>query len=169
MKNEESFLPFVITGLAILAIAVMVNKLLLEMVNEYVAQTITFLLVSLFFFLYFWWKSGSADASKKPSASGLFAGEAPLWMTFWGVFQVGNNLLLLLTTLALTAGGAVPSPATLALATLALFCYTLVAAVAVWKSAARYEGPPLWILGARVMVLCVTLYSLASCVALFSA
>ena len=170
MKNVESYLPYAITGLAILASAGIVNKLLMDVVNEHVAQTITQLLVSLFLFLYFWWKTAHGGSPvRRPTLLGLLKGEEPLWMTFWGLFQIGNNALLLATTLLLSSGGVMPSPQALALPTLALFCFVLVSATSVWKSAEGYEGPMIWKLMARAVVLCIVLYSLTSCIALFNA
>ena len=89
----------------------------------------------------------------------LWRGEIPLVRTYW-VF--GVLFLSLLTipsyfTVPIVSGSAnlEPSASTvfggMAYA-IFVFAYTVFVSVAIWRSAGRYEGQPIWAILARVMV-----------------
>jgi hypothetical protein len=81
-------------------------------------------------------------------------GEIPLAHAFW-LYAIGYGALFnLITTAAafgvLAAGGA----GLLALAVFLLpLPYNVLSVVAVWRSAARYDGDPAWAMAARVAIL----------------
>lgn len=84
----------------------------------------------------------------------LWAGRLPLGEAFW-IWAVGVGLALNVTASAAMLGMlAVDLPGALALAIhLAPAPYNVAVAIAVWRSAAAYEGPPGNAAAARVAVL----------------
>ena len=93
----------------------------------------------------------------------LWAGKVPLRTAFWEYAVFYGFVLNLLTTIASFALIAFGAPAALALAVHFLALpYNLFVLVAVWRSAARYDGPPHWANAARMAV---TIWAVAATVA----
>jgi hypothetical protein len=84
----------------------------------------------------------------------LWAGEAPLAEAFWTWGVVSGTLLNAGTTLLAFALLALAAPDAAAAAVFALpLPYNLLVVVAVWRSAARFEGRALWADLARILIL----------------
>ncbi len=88
----------------------------------------------------------------------LWRGEVSLLVTFWG-FGVAGGLLLNIPFF-IESTGAFNEPRNLILLTLSinaaaavLVTYTLFTAVAIWRSATLYEGPLIWSVLAKVVVI----------------
>ena len=84
----------------------------------------------------------------------LWRGEVPLATVFWDYAIIYGTILNLISTVGAFAILAAKLPALLALAIHLLPTpYNLVAVVGVWRSAGRYQGPPVWALLARILVI----------------
>lgn len=82
-----------------------------------------------------------------------WSGRTPLARAFWNGAIVYGTLLNLVTTVASLAVLAAGGPAALALTVfLMALPYNIFMVVAVWRSAARYDGPPHWATLARIAV-----------------
>ena len=89
----------------------------------------------------------------------LWRGEIPLGRTYW-VFGVLFYSLLTIPsyfTVPIVSGSASLEPsASIVFGRMAyamfVFAYTAFVSVAIWRSAGRYEGQPIWAVLARVMV-----------------
>jgi hypothetical protein len=83
----------------------------------------------------------------------LWAGAVPLPVAFWRHAIVDGFAVNLVATLAMLALLAMDAPGWLALAIhLAPLPYNVLFLVAVWRSAARWPGPPPWADVARIAV-----------------
>jgi hypothetical protein len=91
----------------------------------------------------------------------LWAGEVPLARTFWEYAIVYGLLVNLLATIA---SFALLTEDASGVSALVLFLlpvpYNVLVMVAVWRSAARYPGPPVWADLARAAVVVWTLAAL---------
>ena len=80
----------------------------------------------------------------------LWRGEVSLPRTFWEYAILYGTILNMLTTAAMFAAVAAGLPVLVALAVHLLATpYNIFVVVAVWRSAARYRGPPHWPMLAR--------------------
>jgi hypothetical protein len=83
----------------------------------------------------------------------LWAGKMPLRTAFWEYAVFYGFVLNLLTTIASLALIAFDAPAAIAVTVHFLALpYNLFVLFAVWRSAARYDGPPHWANAARMAV-----------------
>ncbi|MGH6768608.1 MAG: hypothetical protein ACRECO_06250 [Xanthobacteraceae bacterium] len=83
----------------------------------------------------------------------LWRGDLALRDAFWDYAVIYGTLANLLVTVAALAILAANLPGLLALAVFLLpLPYNIVAVVGVWRSAARYSGPPVWANLARIAV-----------------
>ena len=84
----------------------------------------------------------------------LWRGDLPLPRAFWDHAIIYGSLANLVTTIAALGVLAANGPGLLALAVFLLPApYNLMAAVGVWRSAARYRGPTIWANAARIAVI----------------
>ena len=84
----------------------------------------------------------------------LWRGDYPLPRAFWDHAIIYGSLANLTATIAALGLLATNAPGLLALAIFLIPApYNLVAAVGVWRSAARYRGPPVWANAARIAVI----------------
>jgi hypothetical protein len=82
----------------------------------------------------------------------LWRGELPLQTAFWNWAVIGGLAINLLSVFAMLVLVTLDRPIAALLAGHALSLpYNLVATVGVWRSAARYPGPPHWAKAARVL------------------
>ena len=97
----------------------------------------------------------AADMTGRSSLIGaLWRGEKPLWEAFWWYAMVFGTLLNLLTTIIFFFMVSAGAPYWLALAEFALpIPYNIFMVVAVWRSAERYEGRPVWTQLAKAKIL----------------
>jgi hypothetical protein len=90
----------------------------------------------------------------QPLISRLWNGELGLGRTFWEFTILYGSLANLLTTLAALAALAADLPVVLVIALFLLpLPYNILVVVAVWRSAARYQGDRTWATLARLAVL----------------
>ena len=89
----------------------------------------------------------------------LWRGEIPLGRTYWvfGVLFLGLLTIPSYFTVPIISGSANLEPsASIVFGRMAyaifVFAYTVFVSVAIWRSAGRYEGRPIWAILARVMV-----------------
>lgn len=85
------------------------------------------------------------------TAKALWGGEAPLRPAFW-IYGFAGVLLFKWAMRLLSASDYAGGPLYPALAALAA-AYSVFAAIAVWRSAARFEGDPRWAWAARAGVI----------------
>ena len=91
----------------------------------------------------------------------LWAGEVPLWKAFWDYAIIGGLAVNLTTSFLFLVLIAAERPIAALVAGYAFSVpYNVLVLVAVWRSAARYEGDPLWANLARIVTL--VLMTLAS-------
>jgi hypothetical protein len=84
----------------------------------------------------------------------LWRGDYPLRRAFWDHAIIYGSLANLVATIAALAVLASGGPGWLSLAVFLLPTpYNVVAVVGVWRSAARYRGPPAWANAARIAVI----------------
>ena len=84
----------------------------------------------------------------------LWRGDYPLARAFWDHAIIYGSLANLIATIAALGVLAANAPGLLSLAIFLIPTpYNLVAAVGVWRSAARYRGPPVWANAARIAVI----------------
>lgn len=83
----------------------------------------------------------------------LWAGEVPLARAFWDYGFIGGTALNALVTFSAMAVLAMDAPGALAVGLFLLPApYNLLVVVAVWRSAAAYEGRRLWAGLARIAI-----------------
>jgi len=109
----------------------------------------------------------SANRDNRPAVPApvraLWRGEAPLGVVFWWHTVTVGTLVNAATTLLFVALLSLGAPDALNVAALLLpVPYNIFLAVAVWRSAGRYEGPPE---RASLARLAVSLWALIACLA----
>lgn len=83
----------------------------------------------------------------------LWRGEIPLARVYWDYAIIAGTIANLVTTGASLAAFAIGWPGPLALAIFLLpLPYNILMVVSVWRSAARYAGPPRWAKLARATI-----------------
>ena len=93
----------------------------------------------------------------------LWRGAVPLGQAFWSFAMLGGTALNLAATLLAMAALAMDAPGALAVLIFALpIPYNLLVLVAVWRSAAVYQGRRLWADLARMAIL---IWAIVACVA----
>jgi hypothetical protein len=106
------------------------------------------------------WRLRGCGRSQRPPASmkdhviRLWRGEVGLARVFWDYAIIYGSLANLITTAAAFAALTADLPVWLAVAIFFLpLPYNVLIVVAVWRSAGRYAGPPMWATLARIAII----------------
>lgn len=78
----------------------------------------------------------------------LWRGELPLYVTFWFFGMIFGTVISICVTNYALQSEETANPVRIGWLIIALF-YTGIMCVALWRSADKYEGAPVWSIGAR--------------------